>query len=306
MAKARKGGLGKGLDALFVDNETGGDSPILLGINDIEPNKDQPRRDFDPDKLEELAASIAEHGVITPLLVRPLVGGRYQIVAGERRWRASRMAGLNELPVVVRQLTDSQCMQLALVENLQRDDLGPIEEARGYQVLIGEHGMTQEDVSRLVGRSRPAVANALRLLSLPEDVIAFLEIGSLSPGHARALVTLPPQQAGEAAREIVEKDLNVRQAEALAKRITAPPSTRSRRPSFGQSFLKEAELSLAENMGRKVKVTPKGKGGTVTLTFTSEADLRHLLSQLAGSADGDIPHISVPSKRTQPNKKENT
>jgi ParB family chromosome partitioning protein len=286
MAKPRKGGLGKGLEALFMDNQTDADTPITLQIEEIEPNRDQPRRNFDPDKLEELSASIAEHGVITPLLVRPLMGGRYQIVAGERRWRAARMAGLTELPVVVRQLTDSQCMQLALVENLQRDDLNPVEEARGYQNLLEEHNLTQEEIARFVGRSRPAVANALRLLSLPEPVLAHLEQGRLSAGHARALVTLPDEQAAESALQIIKQGLSVRQTEALVKRLTGQPGKRSRGPSFGRSFLKEVELSLTESMGRKVRVSPKGAGGTLSLTFTSEEDLRNLMRQLC-RMDGD-------------------
>lgn len=295
MAKAHKGGLGKGLEALFVDNQTGGDSPMTLGIHEIEPNRDQPRRDFDADKLRELSDSIAEHGVITPLLVRPLVGGRYQIVAGERRWRASRMAGLTELPVVIRQLTDTECLQLALVENLQRDDLGAIEEAEGYRVLMEEHGMTQEDLARVVGKSRPAVANALRLLSLPREVLNLIDIGKLSPGHARALITLPEEKALEAAREIAENDLSVRQAEALAKKLAALPQKRNKKPAFGQSFFKEAELALADTMGRRVKVQggARGKGGTVVLTFTSEDDLRSLLSQLA------LPEEKIPGSNPE-------
>lgn len=287
MAKPRKGGLGKGLEALFMDNQTDQDSPMTLQIEEIEPNRDQPRRHFDPDKLEELSASIAEHGVITPLLVRPLMGGRYQIVAGERRWRAARMAGLTELPVVVRQLSDSECMQLALVENLQRDDLNPIEEATGYKSLMEQHELTQEDVARLVGRSRPAVANALRLLALPDSVRGYVESGALSAGHARTLVTLPEKQAAAIAGEILSKSLSVRQTEALVKKLQAKPGKRSPEPSFGQSFMREVELSLIESMGRRVRVASKGEGGVISLSFSSEEDLRALMRQLC-RMDGDL------------------
>ena len=190
MAKLKKGGLGKGLDALFVENDTGDTSSVTLRISEIEPNREQPRKYFDEEALTELADSIRQHGVIQPLLVRPMENGTYQLVAGERRWRASRMAGLTEVPVVIKDLSEIEAMELALIENLQRQDLNPIEEAVGFQQLMERYSMTQEQVASRVGKSRPAVANALRLLNLPEQVVAMVQSGEVSPGHARALLKL--------------------------------------------------------------------------------------------------------------------
>ena len=186
----KKRGLGKGLDALFVDNAVESESRVnTLPIAEVEPNRDQPRKEFDQEALEELAASIAEHGVLQPILVRPVSGG-YQIVAGERRWRAARLAGLVEIPAVIKEMTDQEVGQAALVENLQREDLNPVEEALGYHQLMEQFGMTQEQVAKKVAKSRPAVANAVRLLGLPEEVLAFLRAGSLTAGHAKALLSL--------------------------------------------------------------------------------------------------------------------
>ena len=188
---AKKGGLGKGLDAIFSENDMEDqNSAVAIKISEIEPNRAQPRKDFDEESLAELADSISEHGVLQPILVRPLIGGGYQIVAGERRWRAARMAGVQEIPAVVRDLSESQVMELALIENLQREDLNPLEEAGGYSALIETYGFTQEEVARTVGRSRPAVANALRLLTLPESVRDMVERGELSAGHARTLLAI--------------------------------------------------------------------------------------------------------------------
>ncbi|MEE1105802.1 MAG: ParB/RepB/Spo0J family partition protein, partial [Ruminococcus sp.] len=189
------GGLGKGLGAIFIENdneESGG--AVKLKISEIEPNRSQPRKDFDEEALGELADSISKHGLLQPILVRPLPLGGYEIVAGERRYRASRMAGLTEVPVVIRELTESETMELALIENLQREDLSPLEEAQGYDVLISDHGFTQEEVAKSVGKSRPAVANALRLLKLPESIAAYLKEDKISAGHARALLTLPNEE----------------------------------------------------------------------------------------------------------------
>ena len=186
---AKKGGLGKGLEALFTDNaQTEAENASTLRISEIEPNKKQPRKDFDDEALAELADSIRQHGVLQPLLVRPTAHGTYQIVAGERRWRASRMAGLTEVPVVIKDLTDEQSMEYALIENLQREDLNPVEEAKGYRTLTTTHGLTQDEVAGIVGKSRPVVANALRLLALPKEVLEMLENELLSVGHARALL----------------------------------------------------------------------------------------------------------------------
>ncbi|MEG1869343.1 MAG: ParB/RepB/Spo0J family partition protein, partial [Oscillospiraceae bacterium] len=184
MAKPRKGGLGKGLDALFMDNENADSGTVTLRLSDIEPNENQPRKHFDERALLELADSIKEHGVLQPLLVRQMDSGVYQLVAGERRWRASRIAGLTEVPVVIHDLTDSQVMEIALIENLQREDLNPIEEARGYKNLIDTYDLTQEQVAKKVGKSRPVVANALRLLSLPGEILPMVEAGDISAGHA--------------------------------------------------------------------------------------------------------------------------
>ena len=212
----RRGGLGKGLEALFVENETTEITPTTLKIGEIEPNRGQPRRDFDETALAELADSIREHGVLQPLLVRPMPGGKYQIVAGERRWRASRMAGLTEVPVIIRDLDEAAAMEVALIENLQRSDLNPMEEALGYQELMERHGYTQEQVAKRVGKSRPAVANALRLLALPEETAALVREGKLSSGHARALLGLPDRSMiGPLAERITQEGLSVREAERL-------------------------------------------------------------------------------------------
>ena len=194
MARAKKGGLGKGLDALFMDNETVDSGGVVtLRLSQIEPNRDQPRKIFSEEALNELADSIREHGVLQPLLVRPLPGGSYQLVAGERRWRASRMAGLQEVPVVIREMDEEQAMEIALIENLQREDLNAIEEATGYKQLMERYGMTQEQVAKRVGKSRPAIANALRLLNLPQKVMDMVGEGEVSPGHARALLAFDDQ-----------------------------------------------------------------------------------------------------------------
>ena len=212
----RKGGLGKGLEALFVENETDEITPSALKIGEIEPNRGQPRHDFDETALAELADSIREHGVLQPLLVRPMPNGKYQIVAGERRWRASRMAGLTELPVIIRDLDEAAAMEVALIENLQRSDLNPMEEAMGYQELTQQHGYTQEQVAKRVGKSRPAVANALRLLALPEGTARLVRDGKLSSGHARALLGLPEADMIPALAEgICQEGLSVRETERL-------------------------------------------------------------------------------------------
>ena len=202
---ARKSGLGKGLDALFVDNSTDhANGVVTLRISEIEPNKNQPRKDFDENALAQLADSIAEHGVLQPLLVRPMTNGGYQLVAGERRWRASKMAGLSEVPVVVQEMTDTEAMEIGLIENLQREDLNPIEEALGYRELIDSHQMTQDMVAQRVGKSRPVVANALRLLNLPDGVVKMVRNGALSAGHARALLSIEdPEEQNSMAKKAI-------------------------------------------------------------------------------------------------------
>ena len=278
---AKKGGLGKGLSAIFMENESEDqNSTVTLKISEIEPNKDQPRTDFDDKALSELAESIALHGVLQPLLVRPLVYGGYQIVAGERRYRASRMAGLTEVPVVIRELDDKETMELALIENLQRENLTPIEEAKGYKTLMDTYGFTQEQVSSSVGKSRSAVANSLRLLNLPEEIIELLSQGKITGGHARALLPLDnKEEMIEISREIMDKDLSVRQTEKLTQKSKKgeknPPKKEEK-----TNFLKEVELALTENLCRKISVTKKGDGGVLSIEFFSQEDLIDLANKL--------------------------
>lgn len=279
MAKPKRG-LGKGLEALFADNDTADVSVSTLAIGEIEPNQEQPRKEFSPEALSQLAESIKEHGILQPLVVRPRPNGRYQIVAGERRWRASRIAGLAELPVIIRELTDEEAFEIALVENLVRSDLNPIEEALGYHTLMETFSMTQERIAQRVGRSRPAIANALRLLSLPQEVISLLEKGNISSGHARALLPLKESDAIEAANRIVSQALSVRQAEQLAKQILKMPSM-PKTPPLTPSFYREMELALKDTLSRRVKVVPKGKGkGELVLEFYSDEELRELGKKL--------------------------
>ena len=279
MAKPKRG-LGKGLEALFADNDTADVSISTLAIGEIEPNQDQPRKEFSPEALSQLAESIKEHGILQPLVVRPRPNGRYQIVAGERRWRASRIAGLAELPVIIRELTDEQAFEVALVENLVRADLNPIEEALGYRTLMETFSMTQERIAQRVGRSRSAVANALRLLSLPKEVLSMLEKGNLSSGHARALLPLNEKDALEAAYRIVSQALSVRQTEQLVKQLQKAPQT-PKAPPRTPSFYREMELALKDTLSRRVKVIPKGKGkGELVLEFYSDDELRELGKKL--------------------------
>ena len=278
----KKGGLGKGLDAIFMENDVDSKkTTVSLRISEIEPNKNQPRRDFDDESLAELADSIAKHGVIQPLLVRPIGVDGYQIVAGERRWRACRMAGLKEVPVVIRELSDLEVVQIALIENLQREDLTPIEEAKGYKSLIETYNFTQEEVSKAVGKSRPAVTNALRLLSLPDAVADMVSKGEISAGHARALLVLEDEnQMICIAKAIIEKGLSVRDVEALVKRTG--DSEVKRKPKIRRStFFDEVEISLKEHLGRKVKVSEKKDDkGFLTIEFYSQEDLAELARSL--------------------------
>ena len=287
MAKAKLGGLGKGLDALFVDNDTKDSGNMMLRLSSIEPNKDQPRKQFDEDALMELADSIRQHGVIQPLLVRPLDNGMYQLVAGERRWRASRMAGLMEVPVVIRDLSDHEAMEIALIENLQRKDLNVIEEALGYQQLMDKYNMTQEKVAERVGKSRPAVANALRLLNLPEQVIDMVKAGEVTAGHARALLKLDDEgEIIDIAKKIQKGRYSVRDVEKItAKKKEETKEVKEKTESVWQnSFYKEMELALATELGRKVKVTVSEKGnGSIELDFLSKEDLADIAARLTGN-----------------------
>lgn len=276
------GGLGKGLDTIFAENETeDSNSSVMLKISEIEPNRSQPRRDFDENSLSDLAQSISQHGLLQPLLVRPLPIGGYQIVAGERRYRACRMAGLTEVPVTIRELSDTETMELALIENLQREELSPIEEALGYKALIDEHGFSQEEVATSVGKSRPAIANSLRILKLPDSVLEYVKQDKISAGHARALLMLDNEKDMlELAELIYKKDLSVRQAEKLAKK--KPEVEEDTQPERKPSFYSMVELALNESLGRKIKVNKnKGKqGGVLQIEFYSDEELTELSNKL--------------------------
>lgn len=279
---AKKSALGKGLGALMLENTTEDMvATNTLPISEITPNKDQPRKTFDEAALDELAESIKQHGVLQPLLVRPLPNGGYQLVAGERRWRASRRAGLREVPVVVKELTDTETMEIAIIENLQREDLNPIEEAEGLQALIDKCGFTQEEVASSVGKSRPAIANSLRLLRLPEKVRELTRDGKISAGHARALISLDNDALIiEAAENVIKNKLTVRDVERLAKTRDKDNAVSQKRYKRRDSFYDEVELTLSEVLGRKVKVY-NGKGkGTLEIEFYSQEDLKNIANKL--------------------------
>jgi len=274
---AKKGGLGKGLSAIFLENENESSGSTVLPVSEIEPNRSQPRRDFDEESLRELADSIAAHGVLQPLLVRPLAEGGYQLVAGERRWRASRMAGLFEVPVIIREMTDSEMMQIAMIENLQRENLNPVEEAMGYKMLIEEYHLTQEEISKSVGKSRPVIANALRILSLPKEILDMVSEGKISAGHARALLGFSDKaEQMRVARSINAKDLTVRDVEKLVKSFDKPDK-REMEISHENTFFGEVEIALKEYLKRKVKVIGKGdRAGILQIEFYDEEDLAEI------------------------------
>ncbi len=284
--KSKKGGLGKGLEALFVDNTAEDAGVVTLRVAEIEPNKDQPRKDFDESALADLADSIRAHGVLQPLLVRPMPTGEYQLVAGERRWRASRMAGLTEVPVVIREMSDNEVMELALIENLQREDLNPLEEAMGYEALMETHGMTQDQVAQVIGKSRPAVANALRLLRLPEETADLVRQGKLSAGHARALLALEdPQRIAAAAKLASEKGLSVREVEKLSRTSQSSGAKAGKKEPRGDRFCQELALALETALGRQVKIRRQGKkNGTLEIEYFDKEDLSALVQRLTGEA----------------------
>ena len=276
-------GLGKGLGALLgdFDAEISEKSPYqLLPVYKVEPNPNQPRQDFDEEELQNLSDSIAEHGVVQPLTVRQLESGYYQIIAGERRWRAARMAGLSEIPAVIIEADDKKAMELALIENLQRQDLNPVEEALGYQSLIQEYGLTQEEAAKRVGKSRPAVANALRLLNLCPDALEHLRKGDLTPGHARAILSLKTEKKQlEAARKIMALALSVRQAETLCKNMSKEPKE-EKQPTLAIDYVAECEKSLSKHLGRGVKIVNGKRKGRFELEFYGQEDLQKLLDAL--------------------------
>ncbi len=279
----RKSGLGKGLDAIFAENDTQADvsAAVTVRIDEIEPNRAQPRKEFDEEALTELADSIAQHGVIQPLLVRPIIGGGYQIVAGERRWRASRRAGLSEVPVVVKELSDTEVMEIALIENLQREDLTPLEEAMGYQTLIETYGFTQDAVAKSMGKSRPAITNSLRLLQLPEAVLEYLRNGMLSAGHARTLLGLEnAEEMQELARKTVQEGFSVRELERLVKSMGGRKPQKNQPAEQKETFFTETELALSEYLGRRVRIAGSGLKGTLQIEFYGQEDLLGLIAQL--------------------------
>ncbi len=285
MAKQKlEHGLGRGLNALLGDPtlQPQGEGSVSLPISQVEPGLNQPRKRFDEESLSDLADSIRIHGIIQPLTVRRLASGYYQIIAGERRWRAAKAAGLVEVPAVIIEADDRKVMELGLIENLQREDLNPSEEAKGYKSLMDDYGLTQEQVAERMGKSRPAVANTLRLLALPEDILALLEDGTLSAGHARAILGCPsPAMQRECAKRVVQGQLSVRQTEALVKAMQKGKKEKpvSDGPDLSL-YLGEIEKSLGGRLGRKVKINHKGKKGKIELEYYNTDDLEGLLALL--------------------------
>ena len=277
-------GLGRGLGALlgdFSEETTERSAYQLLPTYKVEPNPDQPRRDFDEEELQALADSISIHGVIQPLTVRELPSGYYQIIAGERRWRAARLAGLSEVPVVIIEADDKKAMELALIENLQRQDLNPVEEALGYQSLIEEYGLTQDDAAKRVGKSRPAVANALRLLGLCPEVLEMLRKGELTAGHARAILTLKTDKKQlEAAKKIIALGMSVRAAETLCKNMAKEVPEKPAKEVFAVDYVAECEKQLSKQLGRGVKIINGKRKGKFELEFYGQEDLQVLLDAL--------------------------
>ena len=279
-----KGGLGRGLDSLFEDAAPvfeSGAKVDTLPLREIEPDPEQPRKTFDEQALGELAASIAEHGLLQPIAVRPRPRGGYSIVAGERRWRAARMAGLDEVPVLIKEVTDEQAAALALIENLQREDLDPIEVAEGCKKLIERYGLTQEEAAERLGKSRSAITNAMRLLKLCPPVRAMVEDGRLSSGHARAILPLSPAMQESAANAIIKDELSVRQTEQLVKKLTAPPKPEQPEPDgLSVDYAKEAAKELGSRLGRGCRIVTGRKKGRIELEYYGVEDLNQLLDAL--------------------------
>ncbi len=278
----KKSGLGRGLTSLFDENSSDNEGAVTLNLNDIEPNRDQPRKDFDETALSELADSIAQHGLIQPIVVKPNLDGRYSIIAGERRWRASRMAGLTEVPVVIKEADEQTLMEIALIENLQREDLNAVEEALGYRSLIDTYGLTQEEVAKKMGKSRSAVTNALRLLALNDNELEALRRGSISAGHARALLSCD-DEATRAKMLIAAADgASEREMEKTASDAKNAKSAAKTAPQKKPTFYSEVELSLKNEMRRKVHINPSGNGkGTLTIEFFSDDELAEFAKRLA-------------------------
>lgn len=276
---AVKKGLGRGLDSLFDENSNDKGGSVLVNINDIEPNRNQPRKDFDDEALNELAQSIENHGLIQPIVVRPNLDGTYMIIAGERRWRACRIANLSEVPVIIKETDDKTLMEIALIENLQREDLNAVEEALGYKALLEDFSLTQEEVAKRMGKSRSAVTNSLRLLSLEAAELEALRIGTISAGHARALLSTDDMELRKRMLYAATMGASVRELERMAKeksKTVASPKKDT------PTFYKEVELSLKNEIGRKVYIKPTSKGkGTLTIEFYSDKELQEFAKKLA-------------------------
>ena len=279
---AKKGGLGRGMNSLLNDNSIDAGGAVTVNINDIEPNRNQPRKDFDEAALSDLAESVAQHGLIQPIVVRPTIDGRYTIIAGERRWRACRIAGINDVPVIIKATDDQTLMELALIENLQREDLNAVEEALGFKALIDDFSLTQEEVARKMGKSRSAVTNSLRLLALNPDELEALRVGSISAGHARALLSCENKDAREKMLAAAIEGASVRELEKMAALAKATPKA-TKKEASKPTFYNEVELSLKNELHRKVQVKATGKGkGTITIEFFSDKELSEFAEKLAG------------------------
>ena len=279
---AKKGGLGRGLDSLFDENAADSTGAVIININDIEPNRGQPRKDFDETALSELADSIVQHGLIQPIVVKPTIDGTYSIIAGERRWRASRMAGLSEVPVIIKDADEQTLMELALIENLQREDLNAVEEALGYRSLIEGYGLTQDEVAKKMGKSRSAVTNALRLLNLSEAELEALRRGTISAGHARALLSCEDEEMRGKMLLAAADGASVRELEKMAAASKKTKSDKKTEKATKSTFYSEVELSLKNELHRKVNIASKGNGkGTITIEFFSDDELSDFARRLA-------------------------
>ena len=279
---AKKGGLGRGLDSLFDENASDSTGAVIININDIEPNRGQPRKDFDETALSELADSIVQHGLIQPIVVKPTIDGTYSIIAGERRWRASRMAGLSEVPVIIKDADEQTLMELALIENLQREDLNAVEEALGYRSLIEGYGLTQDEVAKKMGKSRSAVTNALRLLNLSEAELEALRRGTISAGHARALLSCEDEEVRGKMLLAAAEGASVRELEKMAAASKKTKSDKKTEKATKSTFYSEVELSLKNELHRKVNIASKGNGkGTITIEFFSDDELSDFARRLA-------------------------
>lgn len=289
MASKMKTGLGKGLDSIFIDNTApSGGGNGLVRLSEIQPRKDQPRKNFDLESLQQLADSIAEHGLLQPVVVREALGGYYEIIAGERRWRAAKMAGLSEIPVTILSADDRKASELAIIENVQREDLNPMEEAQAYKKLQEEYGLTQDKVASAVGKSRSAVANTLRLLDLPEEAGALVATGKLSEGHAKVLLgTTYEEDLIKAAKEVAEKGLSVRETEALVKRLNASSAAEEAEETLKDfpvkvNYTKVLEEKAGRMLGRRVSINGRGKTRRLELFYEDREDLENLLKVLCG------------------------